>query len=224
MAEKKRRFPLWWIAGIVIALATIAGILYYLFMPLGAPIPKGTKTRYVSLPQGTTALGFPRLGDENASILVEEFSSFACPHCQTFHAEYFPALLDRITAGQIQFVYYPISSIGPGSKDAAEAALCAGEQGQFWEMYDTLFYWMDKYFFSTFAERRIRAGAENLGLDLDQFETCLEENHFGAVLDEALSEFRRRDLSGTPVVFINGERVRNYTEVDSLLAEAVETP
>ncbi len=224
MAEKKRRFPLWWIIGIVILLVIAGSILYFLFRPLNGPVPKGATARYVNLPQGTTVQGFPRLGNADAPVLVEEFSSFACPHCQAFHEEHFPALLDKITAGQVQFVYIPISTIGPGSKDAAEAALCAGEQGQFWEMHDTLFYWMDKYFFSTFADRRIRSGAENLGLNLDQFETCLNDHHSSAVLDEAMREFKRRDLSGTPTLFINGVRVRDYAELDHLSIESTETP
>jgi len=224
MAEKKRHIPLWWIAGIVLLLVTVGGVLYFLFRPLNGPVPEGAKTRYVNLPQGTTDQGFPRLGNVDAPILVEEFSSFACPHCQSFHEDHFPTLLDQIAAGQVQYVYIPISTIGSGSKEAAEASLCAAEQGQFWEMHDTLFYWMDKYSFSTFADRRIRSGAENLDLNLDQFEICQNEHHVSAVLDEAMSEFRRRDLSGTPTLFINGERVRDYAELDNLSIESTETP
>ena len=38
----------------------------------------------------------PYLGDENASIVIVEFSDFRCPYCGRFAAETLPALLELI--------------------------------------------------------------------------------------------------------------------------------
>jgi 2-hydroxychromene-2-carboxylate isomerase len=55
-----------------------------------------------------------------------------------------------------------------------------------------------------------------MGLDPAAFDTCMSANHPEAVLDAAQSEFRRRGLAGTPTLFINGEQVRDYRELENL--------
>jgi protein-disulfide isomerase len=213
----KRRFPVVFIViGIVVALVLV-GILVYLFVPLEAAVPDDAGADYLELEKGYTDQGFPRLGRADAPIVVEEFSSYACPHCRTFHEEQFKGLLDQVKAGQVQFVLIPIMSIGPGAENAAKGALCAGEQDHYWEMHDTLFYWQGRYLGSVFSERRIRMGAENLGLDMTTFDQCMDAGQ--PVLEAARAEFERRDLTGTPSVFINGEKVRDYQELENLQPE-----
>ena len=213
----RRRIPIWAILGIVLLLVVGAGVVYYLWlMPMDGPIPAGAATRYAALEQSTTEAGFPRLGRPDAPVVVEEFSSFACPHCRTFHEERFPALLDEIAAGQVQFIFIPVTHIGWGAKNAAQGALCAGEQGRFWPMVDTLFFWQGKFVASPFGKRRLENGAKNLGLDTAAFKTCMGDDHPQEILARARDEFDRRNLSGTPTLFINGLKVADYSELDNL--------
>jgi protein-disulfide isomerase len=200
----------------VLGVIIVGGVLFYRFMRLAAPIPADVGAEYAGLPRGYTDQGFPRLGNPDATIVVEEFLSFACPHCREFHEQWFPALLSQIASGQVQFVVVPVSSIGWGAGSAAKGALCAGEQGKFWEMHDVLFDWQKRFITSTFNERRIRKGAKNMGLDTVAFDACMSENHPKAALDAALSEFHLRGLPGTPTLFINGEQVRDYRELENL--------
>ncbi|NDJ78476.1 MAG: thioredoxin domain-containing protein [Chloroflexi bacterium] len=204
-ARGSRRVPVWFIVSVVISVILVGGLLYYNFMPLDGPIPDGVQERYTELPRDYTAQDFPRLGDPNAPVLVEDFSSYACPHCQDLHTGQFANLLDEIAAGQVQYVFVPVRHIGSGAEEAAMAALCAGQQGQFWEMTDALFHWQDEFRLRVFDERRIKTGVDNLGLDRQQFDQCYDNNYVEGTLDEAEAEFRRRDLSGTPSVFVNGE-------------------
>jgi 2-hydroxychromene-2-carboxylate isomerase len=55
-----------------------------------------------------------------------------------------------------------------------------------------------------------------MGLDIEQFNACLDDNRPGPALDYARSEFDRRGLRGTPSFFLNGERVTNYSEIINL--------
>jgi protein-disulfide isomerase len=197
-------------------LAVAGAVYYFLLMPMDGPIPAGAATRYADLEQGITDEGFPRLGRPDAAVIVEEFSSFACPHCRTFHEEQFRDLLDKIAAGRVQFVYIPVTHIGRGAKNAAKGALCAGEQGRFWAMHDTLFYWQGEFLASPFGKRRIENGAQNLGLDSAAFKKCMDDDHPQVILQRARDEFERRHLSGTPTLFINGIQVRDYGELENL--------
>ncbi len=217
--KPSRRFPLSFIILAAIVIIGLAAFVIYRNLPLDAPIPENVGALYAGLERGTTDQGFPRLGSADAPIVVEDFSSFACPHCRDFHTERFTALIDEIAAGQVQFVFVPVASIGSGSDEAAKAAFCAGEQGQFWEMSDVLFDWQNRFLMFTFDERRLRKGADTMGLDTDAFSACLSADRTRQFLDIALNEFRGRGLSGTPTFFINGEQVRDYAEFDTLNAQ-----
>lgn len=77
-------------------------------------------------------------GEKNAKIKVVEFTDFECPFCERA----FPtvtALMEKYK-GKISLEYksFPLSFHASAQK-AAEAALCAGEQGKFWEMHDNMF-------------------------------------------------------------------------------------
>lgn len=77
-------------------------------------------------------------GEKNAKIKVVEFTDFECPFCERA----FPtvnAVMEKYK-GKISLEYksFPLSFHANAQK-AAEAALCAGEQGKFWEMHDNLF-------------------------------------------------------------------------------------
>lgn len=212
----RRRFPRWLIPFMVLFLIGIAGVLVYLFRPLDAPIPAGAGAHYTGIEQGTSEQGFPRLGRADAPVVVEEFSSYACPHCRDFHLERFPDLLDEIAAGQVQFIVIPVPHIGAGAKSAAKGALCASQQGRFWTMQDVLYDWQDRFVLFTFDERRLHKGAENMGMDIEAFDRCMDGGEVENVIAMARSEFDRRGLSGTPSFFINGEKVRDYREFEDL--------
>lgn len=210
-----RRVPLWLLV-LVGALVLVLGAgAVYVLLPLDAPLPDDVGARYGGLERGTTAEGFPRLGRADAPIVVEDFSSYACPHCGNFFDDELPRLFGAIASGRVQFVLIPVP-FGRGAPAAARAALCAGEQGQFWEMNDTLFYWRERFVGSTFHTRRLSMGAEALGLDRAAFEACMDGSTVRQVVERARNEFERRGLRGTPSLFINGERVRDYAELDAL--------
>lgn len=212
----RRRFPRWAILLVLLLLIGAGSWLYYQLMSFDAPIPDDVGVHYAGLDQGYTDQGFPRLGSREAPVVVEGFSSYACTHCRDFHSEIFPDLLDEVAAGQVQFVMIPVPHIGVGAKSAAKGALCAGQQGRFWEMSEVLFDWQKRFTLFSFDERRIRKGAENMGLDTAIFDRCMDSERIITILEAAQSEFKRRWLSGTPSFFINGQAIYDYSEFESL--------
>lgn len=214
---RRRRVPIWLlilVGALVIGLG--AGAMY-LMLPLDAPLPADVGARYERLERGTTAQGFPRLGRADAPVVIEDFSSYACPHCGTFFDDELPRLFEAIAAGRAQFVLIPVP-FGRGGPTATRAALCAGEQDKFWEMNDTLFSWQGRFVGSTFHERRVTMAADALGLDHSAFAACMDGGAVRAVIDRARDEFDRRGLRGTPSVFLDGKRIRDYAELDAVSA------
>ncbi len=85
----------------------------------------------------------PSLGDEDAPVVIIEFSDFQCTFCKAFWEETFPLIRDDyIAMGRVRFVYRdaPFPELGHvWSVKAAEAAECADDQKKFWEYHDQIF-------------------------------------------------------------------------------------
>lgn len=77
-------------------------------------------------------------GTKDAPIHIIEFTDFECPFCE----EAVPMIraLEEKYQGKMILEYksLPLTAFHKSAQKAAEAALCAGEQGKFWEMYDNL--------------------------------------------------------------------------------------
>lgn len=211
--KQRQRNRQYLIIGVIVVAAVVVIGLYALAnVPSEAPLPDSFD-RYADVQQSFTNDGFPMLGDPSAPIEVVEYSSFACVACKEFHKNSFDELLARVEAGQIRFVYIPrdLGSI-PNAEGANRGALCAGEQGKFWEMHDALFHWHDVLGNSAFQGNRISTGAEGLGLDVGEFNSCFNSSR----IDDLLSLARAEVISATPTFKVNGADVE--PTIDAILA------
>lgn len=90
--------------------------------------------RVAKIPYG---VGYVK-GSKDAKIKIMEYTDFECPYCNRA----FPTIEALLTkyGDKISLEYrsYPLP-FHSSAKKAAEAALCAGDQGKFWEMHDKMF-------------------------------------------------------------------------------------
>jgi len=139
-----------------------------------------------------------RLGDPQAGIGIVEFSDYECPYCRGFHQESFPQLKQKyVDSGVVQFIHkdLPLTTIHAQAMPAALAAVCAGEQGRFWDMYNALF--------ENALDPALYAGlAQRLGLDAAKFAACLKNPVSGRVIMRDMSEARRLGINATPSFLI----------------------
>ncbi len=101
--------------------------------------------------------------------------------------------------GKVRFVFrhYPLS-FHPKAPRAAAAAVCANEQGKFWEMHDSLFE------SGELDEDALKAQAKNVGLDEKKFDSCLSSERAQAAVKKDLAAGQLAGVDGTPAFFING--------------------
>ncbi|TET35977.1 MAG: hypothetical protein E3J69_04330 [Anaerolineales bacterium] len=142
----------------------------------------------------------PALGLDDARVVIVEFSDFSCPFCQRFHQETFTDLMDTY-AGQIRFVYrdFPIVGGGQVGFQAAQAANCAAEQGDYWAFHNALFsgrYGLDRSGFRQYAS--------DLGLDTAELEDCLDSERYAGEVRGDFQDGVDLGVTGTPTFFING--------------------
>jgi protein-disulfide isomerase len=79
-------------------------------------------------------------GNPDARVMIAEFSDFQCPFCKRWSEQVLPPLRNELgDEVALAFLHYPITQIHPNAGNASVVAMCAGEQGKFWEMHDILF-------------------------------------------------------------------------------------
>ena len=144
--------------------------------------------------------GFPSLGPEDAPIVIVEFSDFQCPYCARFHDQTLQPLLDAYP-GKIRFVYrhFPLSTIHSNAFQAAEASMCAYEQGAFWPYHDGIY----ENQAELSAEPYVQMAAD-LGLDVESFRTCLENEEYKGLVQNDVELAVSLGVRSTPTFFING--------------------
>jgi protein-disulfide isomerase len=124
---------------------------------------------------GFTVAGDPYKGKPGAKLVVVEFADFECPSCRRHALETQPALEKRfVETGEVMWVakHFPLG-IHPRAPVAAAAAVCAGDQGKFWEMHHALFEGVEQWSSGSDPDAALLQLAGGLKLDRAQFATCL---------------------------------------------------
>lgn len=146
------------------------------------------------------------LGRADAPVVIEDYSDFQCSHCRNFHQNTLPQIIDNYVAtGQVRFEFRQYPFLGQESTTAANASLCAAEQGHFWEYADLLFANQAGIDSRAFSTKRLRAFAEILELDQDQFSICLEVGRYNAEVGAEFSAGTSNGVNSTPTFLINGQ-------------------
>lgn len=142
----------------------------------------------------------PSMGNMDAPVTLVEFTDYQCPFCKRYNAEVKPQLLkEYVESGKLRYIMkeFPITRIHPRAAKAAEAALCAGDQGQHWELHDVLFANQQ-----TLGLEDLARHAQSLNLDMTQFANCLEGGKYTLQVRQDVQQGVQARVTGTPTFFL----------------------
>ncbi|MBV6450370.1 MAG: hypothetical protein MHPDNHAH_01094 [Anaerolineales bacterium] len=172
------------------------------------------------------------LGDPNAPVTVDVYEDFQCPACQQFTESIEPLIIQYlITPGKVRYTFhnYPFidgagATAGGESDQAANAAMCANEQGKFWDMNRIIFANWNGENQGNLSNVRLQAMAESIGLEMNDFNSCFDSNKYEDEIQASFAHGEEIGVSGTPSVFVNGQHVGQpgYIPQYQEIAEAVE--
>ncbi len=165
---------------------------------------------YSRYAQKGEATSFPVLGKPDAPVTIEVYSDFECPFCAQFAKNIVPRLIaDYIIPGKAKLVYkyFPLPS-HEHARVAAYVAMCANEQGKFWQLHDKIY---DN--FTNLNNAMLGQLAGEVGLNPAQLDRCIADiPRLDSFLNVNFQKALDRGVRGTPTVFVNGEKValRDY--------------
>ena len=133
------------------------------------------------------------LGDPNAPVKVDAYEDFRCS----------------------------ANDGSDASVRSANAALCANEQGHFWDYHDTLYANQVTESASLYTDARLVTMAENLKLDMTAFNACYKAKKYASVVSNDGTKAQSLGVSGTPSIFVNGTMVANFANTTQAIDTAL---
>ncbi|UED83618.1 DsbA family protein [Streptomyces profundus] len=155
-----------------------------------------------------------RVGEASAPAVLTVFEDFRCPACQHFESTFRETINELTEAGQLRVDYHLVTIIdgnmrGSGSRNAANAAACARDQGAFPEYHDLLFDNQPPETDDAFADKSLlidlARGIE--ALDNETFQACVQDGTHDDWVSRANADFLNGDHVATPTVLLNNERL-----------------
>jgi protein-disulfide isomerase len=112
-----------------------------------------------------------------------------------------------VKTGQVRIVSKNLPVHGTPAQKAAEAALCAGDQGAFWDYHDRLMQTLSTGQPAASSVESLKQAAADLGLNTASFESCLDGGKYTQQVNEEASEAGKLGVTGTPTFFVNGTMI-----------------
>ncbi|MCP9270600.1 DsbA family protein [Mycolicibacterium arenosum] len=159
-----------------------------------------------------------------SDVTFVEFLDFECEGCRAMY----PAIeqLRSEYGDRVNFVirYFPLSGHFNGER-AARAVEAAAQQDQLEAMYSTMFETQGQW-----GEQRVPADATfrrfavDLGLDMAAFDAAYDDPATVDRIRLDMADGRALGVTGTPTLFVNGERLspRSYEDLTSALDARLE--
>ncbi|WP_281016035.1 MULTISPECIES: DsbA family protein [unclassified Minwuia] len=156
------------------------------------------------------------LGDPEAPVEVIEYASMTCPHCRRFHEEIYPKLKKEfIETGKVRFVFreFPLDRY---ALQASMLARCGGEQ-KFFGFIDQLFQQQPNWTSASDPAAALRQIGLLGGVSSEAFDACMaDESLVDMLLATRLDGHQRMKVSGTPSVYVNGEKFEGGLDFEAL--------
>ena len=210
-AERRRSRSIKKVIILVAVLAGIAGLVFFLASgepdetdkTVGGEIPVVTADDWIKW-------------DADSPVTLIEYSDFQCPAC----GEYYKLLkaVEPEYGDKVRFVYrhYPLSQIHFNANAAARAAEAAGLQGKFWEMHDRIFETQELWSSMSASDASaVFAGyaRDLLRIDVDRYLVDFDSDAVQAKVTEDFAGGLRAGVNATPTFYLNGEKIRNPSDI-----------
>lgn len=160
------------------------------------------------------------MGSADAPVEISEYADYQCPSCQMFATIQFPDVKARlIETGRVRWRYRDFPLEFPYSRLAMHAAACADDQGQFLPYHERIYAGFNEWSRGG-AEGVFRRYAQELGLDVGQYDQCMSGAVHAGRIQASQNEGARIGVGSTPTFLIAGRLypgVMTYDQIRRLV-------
>ena len=151
----------------------------------------------------------PIVGDKNAKITILEFGDYQCTFCYKFHQQTLDSIKESyINTGKVNYTYKDFPLNGIDSVLAAEASLCAEEQGKYWDYHNTLFNNWAGERTGWITDNLLLEFAEQNNMDVADFTECVNNHKYNQRVIENQNFAKSVGINATPSFLIfNDEKL-----------------
>jgi protein-disulfide isomerase len=137
--------------------------------------------------------GKNRINKGGPRLVIIEFTDYQCPFCGRFSRDTFPEVRRQYLDNQkIDYAIFDLPlPMHQFAQKAAEATLCAEEQGRYWEMHSHL---MENQ--ESLAQMSILAA--NINMDVSSFEQCLNSGKHADKVAEDIAIAKKLGMTSVP--------------------------
>lgn len=222
-AERLRKLAI--IGSIVAVLVVIVGVA---FLVQSGRDTTGETTSVSSTPAKVTADFGVLVGEDSAATKLTIYEDLQCPICAQFEAATGAEIEQGIESGDVQVEYRMVSFLDRASDNdyssrAMNAAIAVQETAgseAFKQFHDELFAAQPEEGTAgpeddELVDRAVEAGAEESAV-----RALIEEKTYEQWIKNATDGMSKNDVTGTPTIFIDGERQEGSIQeaVDAVLA------
>jgi protein-disulfide isomerase len=146
-------------------------------------------------------------GSATASVWLIEVSDFQCPYCKAWHDSSYAAIKrDYVDAGRVRLAYvnFPLD-IHKNARPAAEAAMCAGAQGHFWQMHDALFETQPYWQRLSDPAPAFDSLAASVDVNVPAMRACIAAGTMKATIEGDIDRAKQQGVQSTPSFIIGGQ-------------------
>jgi len=189
-----------------LGLPTLAIVVLHVFLPRYWAL--ASWERGLSLPHGVDDDGRPWIGARTPKVVVHEYVDYFCAHCRIAAGRMRMRVAANPEAIRIVRHQMPRMHCRPGNPprghrcEAARVAICAGQQGKFWEADD----WLIAHMPDAKRAQPARAARE-IGLDAARLQKCLVDPEIWNRAHRDVAEAQRRGILRTPAYVVDGRRM-----------------
>ena len=160
----------------------------------------------------------PSRGSSSKNLELVEFADFECPHCKEAQAN-MDKLAQDFPQAHIVFQFYPLESIHPEAKKAAEYGYCVNKIGgsdAFFKFASAVFDGQQGLATADGATLTLNSSVIKAGLDPKKVEACAALPAAGTDIEDSVKLAQDLNIFETPMLVVNGREVPPTMPYDTL--------
>ena len=159
------------------------------------------------------------VGDQDAPIKIEIYSSLTCPHCANFHKKIYPKIKKEYVDNNLALIVFKDFPLDIAALNASKLLQCV-DNNQKLSLLNVLYekqnIWADAKDIESINSNLLNI-VQKFGLDKKYTISCINNSHIeDSILNSRIDAAKKYEINSTPTIIINGKKVEGPINFKSL--------